>query len=83
MFNVVHVDEKWFYLTDESGRCYLELDEPEPHQQVKTKSLITKIMFLAAVARPRFDQHTNEWFNGKIGIWTFLKQEHAKRNSKN
>lgn len=83
MFNIVHVDEKWFNLTEVSGRYYIELDEPEPHRQVKSKRFITKVMFLAAVARPRFDHHHNQWFDGKIGIWPFIKNEPAKRNSKN
>ena len=40
-------------------------------------------MFLAAVARPRWDVSKNQWFNGKIGIWPFTYQEPAKRSSKN
>ena len=65
---MVHIDEKWFYLTEEKGRYYLEKDEIEPHRQIKSKIFITKVMFLAAVARPRYDTHNNEWFDGKIGI---------------
>ena len=40
-------------------------------------------MFLAAVARPRYDITLNKQFNGKIGIWPFVFNEPAKRNSKN
>jgi hypothetical protein len=40
-------------------------------------------MFLAAVARPRFDANGNVIFDGKLGIWPFTYQEAAKRNSKN
>lgn len=83
MFDTVHIDEKWFYLTEDQRRYYLELDEPDPHRQVKSKRFITKVMFLAAVARPRFDTFRNEWFDGKIGIWPFVKIEPAKRNSRN
>ncbi|KAL5706561.1 hypothetical protein ACHQM5_024712 [Ranunculus cassubicifolius] len=40
-------------------------------------------MFLAAVARPRFDSSGNEEFSRKIGIFPFTFKEPAKRNSKN
>ena len=40
-------------------------------------------MFLAAVARPRYDPSRKQFFDGKIGIWPFVYQEPAKRNSRN
>jgi hypothetical protein len=40
-------------------------------------------MFLAAVARPRFDANGNVVFDRKLGIWPFTYQEAAKRKSKN
>ena len=40
-------------------------------------------MFLAAVARPRFDSSGNQEFDGKIGIFSFRYKEPAKRTSKN
>ena len=39
--------------------------------QVKVKDLFLKIMFLAAVARPRYDLEKGEMFDGKIGIRPF------------
>ncbi|XP_026451339.1 uncharacterized protein LOC113351600 [Papaver somniferum] len=39
-------------------------------------------MFLAAVARPRFDSFGNGIFVGKIGIWPILEQKPAQRNNK-
>ncbi|KAM3283351.1 hypothetical protein P3S67_026996 [Capsicum chacoense] len=42
-----------------------------------------KVMFMAAVARPRFDENGIELFSGKIGIFSFVVKEPAKRNSKN
>ena len=38
-------------------------------------------MFLAAVARPRYDDHGVMTFDGKIGIWPFTYQDFAKRRS--
>ncbi|XP_022013709.1 uncharacterized protein LOC110913170 [Helianthus annuus] len=83
MFNVVHIDEKWFYMSKPSKSYYLVPGEDEPLRKCKSKKFITKVMFLAAVARPRFDTLGNEIFSGKIGIFPFTKLEPAKRSSKN
>jgi hypothetical protein len=40
-------------------------------------------MFLAAVARPRYDCYGTVIFDGKLGIWPFTYEEAAKRKSKN
>ena len=40
-------------------------------------------MFMAAVAKPRYDPNRKTMFNGKIGIWPFVTHELAKRNIKN
>ncbi|MEN9567564.1 MAG: hypothetical protein RLZZ69_2760 [Cyanobacteriota bacterium] len=83
MFDCVHVDEKWFYLTKTKATYYLCPDEPEPLRTCKSKRFIEKVMFLAAVARPRFDHSRKKFFDGKVGIWPFVIQEPAQRNSKN
>ncbi|KAL4560955.1 hypothetical protein LXL04_033112 [Taraxacum kok-saghyz] len=83
MFNVVHIDEKWFYISKPSKRYYLVPGEDEPLRTCKSKRFITNVMFLAAVARPRFDSSGNEVFSGKIGIYPFTTLEPAKRSSKN
>lgn len=72
MFNVVHIDEKWFYQTKESERYYLLPEESDLIRTCKSKRFITKVMFLAAVARPRFDDDNNTQFDGKIGIFPFV-----------
>lgn len=69
MFNVVHIDEKWFYMSRQSKHYYLVRSEDEPIRTCKSKKFITKVMFLAAVARPRFDSSGNEVFSEKIGIF--------------
>ncbi|CAN0496189.1 unnamed protein product, partial [Discosporangium mesarthrocarpum] len=68
MYDWVHVDEKWFYVKDGRG-IYLhpEEDAPKP-PRAQNKRFITKVMFLAAVARPRMISD-GVWFDGKIGIW--------------
>lgn len=71
MFNTIHIDEKWFYMTKTGTKYYLVRDELEPSRYVKSKRFIQKIMFLAAVVRPRIDVSMNEIFPGKIEIFTF------------
>nr|GMC68321.1 Transposase, Tc1-like protein [Ipomoea batatas] len=83
MYDHVHIDEKWFFLSKSSQKYYLLPDEDEPYRTCKSKKFIAKVMFLCAVARPRFDSGRNEMFDGKIGIFPFIYKEAAKRRSKN
>ena len=53
--NDVMVDEKWFFICEEDLHCYLTAGEEPPQRTVKHKSHIIKVMFLAAVARPCFN----------------------------
>ena len=62
----------------------MELKENSKEPPVgKSKRFIAKVMFLAAVAHPRYDNHKKAYFNGKIGLWPFVEKIAAKRNSKN
>ena len=82
MEDLIHIDEKWFYLTKD-GQCFIiAADKEEPYRHVQHKSFLTKIMFLCAVARPRYDMRRNAWFDRKIGIEPIGKWEPAKRSSK-
>ncbi|XP_058759685.1 uncharacterized protein LOC131633000 [Vicia villosa] len=83
MDNIVFIDEKWFYMMKKSTNYYLLPDEDEPHRTCKSKNFISKVMFLAAVARPRFDSEGNETFSGKIEIFPFVNEQPAKRSSAN
>ncbi|KAG3118406.1 hypothetical protein PI124_g3240 [Phytophthora idaei] len=38
-------------------------------------------MFLAAVGQPRFDPATQQFFDGKLGIWPFVEHVPAQRSS--
>ena len=79
----IHLDEKWFFLTREK-ECYLLVsDEKNPKRCVKHKSHITKVMFLCAVARPRFNTSANSWWDGKLGIWPIGDWEPAQWGLKN
>lgn len=83
MYDYVHIDEKWFYLTKAKRSYYTLLNEKPPERSCKSKRYIMKVMFMAAVARPRYDYGRQQNFNGKIGIWPFVYKEPSKRNSKN
>ena len=83
MLDTVHIDEKWFYLTKPTMKCYLGADEELPQRSCKSKRFVTKVMFLCAVARPRWDTTRNALFDGKIGIWPFTVKEEAQRSSRN
>ncbi|XP_074314690.1 uncharacterized protein LOC141649922 [Silene latifolia] len=81
--NVIHIDEKWFYITKDGQRFYLSQTEPDPYRSVQSKTFIGKIMFMCAVGRPQYSENNDVIFDGKIGIWPFVYLEPAKRNSKN
>jgi hypothetical protein len=63
------MDEKWFEMKQATKTYFLAEGEAEPHRAAKSKRCIEKIMFLAAVARPRFDATRNSHCDGKLGIF--------------
>jgi hypothetical protein len=71
--NSIHIDEKWFFLCQDGARYILveDKDSPEadPVRRTRHKSHITKVMFLCAQARPRWDYSNNQMWDGKLGIW--------------
>ncbi|CAM9824577.1 unnamed protein product [Discosporangium mesarthrocarpum] len=81
MYDWVHVDEKWFYvMKDGRGIClHPEEDAPKP-PRAQNKRFITKVMFLAAVARPRMISN-GVWFDGKISIWPIVDTVAAMQSS--
>ena len=72
--NVIHVDEKWFNMTKKARNFYLLPEEEDPYRTIQNKNSIDKVMFLAAVALPRYDNEGNCIFDGKIGVWAFVKK---------
>ena len=83
MHNIVHIDEKWFYMTKTSDMYYLLPDEDEPYRSCKSKRYITKVMFMCAVSRPQFDSEGQPTYDGKVGIFPFTEAVPAQRKSKN
>ncbi|XP_042051289.1 uncharacterized protein LOC121796523 [Salvia splendens] len=83
MHNVVHIDEKWFFMTKATDRYYLLPDEEEPYRSCKSKRFITKVMFMCPVCRLCFGEDGDVIFDRKIGIFPFTTKEQAQRKSKN
>lgn len=76
-FDIIHIDEKWFYMTDQCVNYILAEGEPGPQRKVRSMRYIDKVMCLTAIARPR------DGWDGKVGCFFFLKKKKAERNSKN
>ncbi|EEE62853.1 hypothetical protein OsJ_17656 [Oryza sativa Japonica Group] len=72
MRNIVHIDEKWFNTTKKTRNFYMVHWEDDPYRPVQNKNSIDKVMFLAAVARPRYNEE---------GTSTKGKPKQAKRDS--
>jgi hypothetical protein len=77
MMDVIHLDEKWFYIDKKTIKVYLGLDEEPPERSAPNGNALRKVMFLCAVARPR------PGFDGKIGIWPIGSFAPAQRGSRN
>jgi hypothetical protein len=87
-YNVVHVDEKWFYVSKPRRKTYITVNEEAPIESVRNKNFIEKVMFLAAVMRPQRqrrgiqNEDPDDWFfKGKIGVYPMVTYRHALRDS--
>ena len=81
----IHVDEKWFFVQELKQKVrFLPCEERPKKRTVMHKSHTEKIMFLAAIGRPetfRVDGTDHTW-DGKIGIFPFVKWSPAKSREK-
>ena len=83
MMDLVDINEKWYNITKVVTKYILVPGEVPPHRTCSHKSYIIKAMCLTAMAHPRKNPVTGEWWDGKIGTWFFVRQEPAQRSSKN
>ncbi|XP_021773627.1 uncharacterized protein LOC110737598 [Chenopodium quinoa] len=83
MQQVVHIDEKWFFLNLETRKFYLIPNEPNPYRAQQSKRFKVKGMFMAAIGKPIFDPHGVVLHDGKYGIFPFVYERIAKKKSKN
>uniref|UniRef100_A0A452XE60 Uncharacterized protein n=3 Tax=Aegilops tauschii subsp. strangulata TaxID=200361 RepID=A0A452XE60_AEGTS len=68
-------------MTKMNRNYYLLPEEDDPVRTIRNKNCIGKVMFLTAVARPRYDAEGNMTFSGKIGVWPFVQEIPAARRS--
>lgn len=45
LYDYVHTDKKWFYVTKTKSSYYIILNEEEPERNCQNKRFITKVMF--------------------------------------
>ncbi|GAA0139338.1 hypothetical protein LIER_00903 [Lithospermum erythrorhizon] len=70
-------------MTKKSEKYYLHPTEEEPVRTCQSKNYIGKVMFLVAMARPRFEANGNEIFSGKIEVFPFVKTVQAQCRTRN
>lgn len=80
MRNHIHVDEKWSYLKEPKTKPLLELGEKQSYRCAQSKRYVPKVMFVASIARPWFDEEGGALFDGKIRVHDFDEpQENIER----
>lgn len=81
MYGIVHADEKWYNLANGASKYYLAPTEQLPYRSCPIKRYIGKIMFLAALARPRDGCYHKHRFDGRLGIWSIIEATEAQQSS--
>ena len=64
-------------------KVYILNDKNKLYHTTKHKSHIPKLMDICLLTRPRFIPEKGEWWDGKLGIWTFGEYVEAKWSSCN
>ncbi|RHY66333.1 hypothetical protein DYB38_007634, partial [Aphanomyces astaci] len=72
----------WLNADKDRRKVYLVPGETPPQRTWKSKRFIPKVMFLAAVSRPRFDHDRGVLFDCKVGMWPFVEYVPAVLNSR-
>lgn len=70
-------------MCEDTATFHLGKDEPDSNLVGKSLRFLPKVMFLWAVARPRFNKEGECTFDGKIGMWPFVDIVPAERASRN
>ncbi|XP_021771604.1 uncharacterized protein LOC110735725 [Chenopodium quinoa] len=77
MRNVIHCDEKWFYLNPDKRRFYLLPSEEDPYMAVRSRRFKLKAMFMAIIGKPLYGINGEMLHDGKYGIFPFTVQQVA------
>jgi hypothetical protein len=81
--NCIMLDEKMFTGRIKKQSTFLVPGEQKPYNQRQNKSRAVQVMCLVATARPKWDDDGELIFDGKIGVYPFVEQVPAQRNSVN
>jgi hypothetical protein len=81
MKNIIHSDEKWFNTTKKVKKFYMLPEEEDPLRTIHNKNSIPKCMLLCAVTEPRYDAAGNCYFDGKLGLWPFVRKVYSNHQS--
>ena len=74
----VHVYEKWFFISEEVLRLYIAPGEVVPTRRVQNKEHMIQVMFLAAVACPRYDLRANAHLMVRLARFRLLRELQRK-----
>jgi len=55
-------------------KYYMLPEEEDPLRTIHNKNSIPKCMLLCAITEPRYDNEGKCYFDGKLGIWPFVRQ---------
>ncbi|CAM9428263.1 unnamed protein product [Discosporangium mesarthrocarpum] len=80
MFDVVHIDETWFYLMVNGQKFRVSPGKDMP-PKLQHKRHVPRVTFIATVANGRHNLDKN--FDGKVGIWRSCVVKEDKRTCKN
>lgn len=67
MNDTIHIDEKLFFISKKRKSYYPTDNEEVPHFAVPNVNHITKVLFLVAAGRPRYDPHSR-WEAGFLAV---------------
>ena len=71
--NLIHIDDKWFYMNQISSKVYQTLTEKDPIHRCNNKRFICKVMFLVDLSQTRHDHGRKVFFEGKLVCWTLTE----------
>ena len=80
-YQLVHVDEKWFFILEKQLDIYIVPGEELPNRTWQNKDHILKVMFLCALAQPCFAPNGDCLFDRKIGLFPIVESVVAQRMS--
>lgn len=73
MYNIIHIDGKWFYMNKKSENCYLLRVEGGPRRLCKKQKFYCQsYVFLLLLLDQDFDSQGNEIFSDKFSFFFHL-----------